>query len=462
VVHERTTDFDDETALTTDRPAQGSNRNQLHLHWTDSAGAQQFLVTESLMMGAASGGLLVRDPTVSRMHAELEVRDDGVWIRDLQSKNGTYVNNIRVIHARVADAAVIRLGSVELTARYHRASVAVALWPSDRLGALLGGSVAMRELFARIVRVAATESSVLVRGETGTGKELVAKAIHEHSSRKSGPFVTVDCGAMPPDLLEAELFGHVRGAFTGATSTREGAFESAEGGTVFLDEIGELPLQLQPKLLRVLDSRTIRRVGESQYRAVNVRIVSATHRDLASMVSAGAFREDLYFRLAVLPLRVAALRERLEDVPLLAASFVSPAIRQQILTPTVLATLSSLPWLGNVRELRNTIERIVALGADEGLGMVDGPLRDTPALAPVTRAIQPTSVLPRAPSVLPPAAVIDPSRPFKAVRDEWMDQLEREYVTALLKLHHRNISAAASAAGLDRSYLHRLIKRHNL
>lgn len=460
MVHERTTNFDDETTLTADTFAQASKRIQLTLFWVEPSGPKRQVIAEPTIAGSASNGSFVlKDPTVSRMHAEFDVRDDGIWIRDLQSKNGTFVNNVKVVEGRLPDGAVVRLGSLELTARYDRVSVEVQLWPQNRLGSMLGQSVVMRELFARIARVAPTESSVLVRGETGAGKELVAKALHEYSSRKAGPFITVDCGAMPPDLLEAELFGHVRGAFTGATNTREGAFEAAEGGTVFLDEIGELPLQLQPKLLRVLDSRTIRRVGESHYRPVNVRIVSATHRDLASMVSANAFREDLYFRLAVLPLRVPSLRERAEDIALLAENFVPPNVRAKILTPFALERLRSLPWLGNVRELRNTIERMLALGPEEGLGMIDTPMHDRPAIAPQTRSQSAAATTQAINTGLSP---IDPQRPFKDIRDEWMDHVEREYVKALLVIHHRNISAAASAAGLDRSYLHRLIKRHNL
>ncbi len=456
MVHERTTNFDDETALTTDSLAQTSKRIQLTFYWADASGRHTYVVSESTIVGsAASARFVLKDPTVSRLHAEFEVRDDGVWVRDLQSKNGTFINSVRVLEGRISDSAVLRLGSAELTARYDRLPVQVQLWPESHFGLLLGQSFAMRELFARIARIAVTDSSVLVRGETGSGKELVAKAIHQYSPRAAGPMITVDCGAMPADLLETELFGHVRGAFTGAHTSREGAFEAADGGTVFLDEIGELPLQLQPKLLRVLDSRTIRRVGETQYRPVNVRIVSATHRDLASMVAAGAFREDLYFRLAVLPLRVAPLRERLEDIALIAESLVPEAMRAKILTPALLDALTKLPWFGNVRELRNTIERVLALGPEEGMGMYDPQYIDT-------HVQQRLSVAATTSSGAEIPSPIDARRPFKIIRDEWMDYLEREYIRSLLTLHGRNVSVAAAAAGLDRSYLHRLIKKHNL
>jgi transcriptional regulator with GAF, ATPase, and Fis domain len=303
----------------------------------------------------------------------------------------------------------------------------------------------MLALYARLERVATSHGTVLIGGETGTGKELVAQALHDASGRADGPFVVVDCGALPETLLDAELFGHGRGAFTGAIGARAGAVEVAHGGTLFLDEIGELPLALQPKLLRVLEARTIRRLGENEQRAVDVRFVCATHRDLRAMVGAHAFREDLYFRLAVLPITVPALRERRSDVALLAQRFL-PEDARALLTPELIAWLEASPWPGNVRELRNFIERLTTLGAAEALAMTAATALDPAApagelgvLAPELQAL-----------------------PFKEARERWMNQMERAYVAALLERHAKNMTAAAAAAGLDRTYLHRLRRKHRL
>jgi transcriptional regulator with GAF, ATPase, and Fis domain len=315
-------------------------------------------------------------------------------------------------------------------------------------GGLVGATPVMLALYARLERLAASPGTVLIGGETGTGKELVAQALHEASPRAQGPFVVVDCGALPETLLDAELFGHGRGAFTGAIGARAGAVEAAHGGTLFLDEIGELPLQLQPKLLRVLEARTIRRLGENDQRAVDVRFVCATHRDLRAMVNARAFREDLYFRLAVLPITVPPLRERLADVALLAQHFL-PADARGLLTPELIARLEASPWPGNVRELRNFVARLTALGADEALAMTaaaalePGPA-DTQAMdaGQLARELQ--------------------ALPFKVARERWMNQMERAYVAALLEHHDKNMTGAAAAAGLDRTYLHRLRRKHRL
>jgi transcriptional regulator with GAF, ATPase, and Fis domain len=298
----------------------------------------------------------------------------------------------------------------------------------------------MRELFSRCNRIAGLDTTVLIQGETGTGKEAVAEAIHGASARADRPFVIVDCAALPESLLEAELFGHVKGAFTGAANSRDGAFQEAEGGTVLLDEIGELPTGMQPKLLRVVEARTVRRIGESTYRKVDVRVMAATNRDLRTMVNAGAFREDLYFRLAVVPLTVPPLRHRPEDIPLTVQHFAGPRFAS-LMTPQLLDQLALRDWPGNVRELRNFIERVTALGAEEALSL-----------------ISPSHVPPLATN-LPPVAI---DRPFKAIREEWLNHLERKYVEQLLERYSRNISVAADAAGLDRTYLHRLIRKHGL
>ncbi len=300
----------------------------------------------------------------------------------------------------------------------------------------------MRELFARLARVARSDATVLIQGETGTGKELAAQAIHDASPRAGEPFVIIDCGALPESLLEAELFGHAKGAFTGAVEARAGAIEAADGGTVFLDEIGELPLDMQPKLLRVLESRTVRRVGETAQRPVDVRFLSATNRDLRTMVNTGAFREDLYFRLAVLPVTIPPLRERPEDILALVQHFL-PSEALAAVTPQMVRELTARPWLGNVRELRNFVERALALGAREALAL------SAPAAGPGG-----TETEPSAPALL--------ALPYKEMRERVLLAAEREYVEALLARHDRDVSAAAEAAGLNRTYLYRLVARHRL
>jgi hypothetical protein len=269
------------------------------LTWSDTSGEHEVCVEGRALMGSAPDvAIVVADRTVSRLHAELEIAPEGVWVRDVGSRNGTFVQGIRVTRALVPDRAALRVGSTTLRIAYGPSAPAATVWRQAHLGPLLGRSAVMRKLFAALASVAPTASSVLVQGETGTGKELVAEAVHRASPRASGPFIVVDCAALPEALLESELFGHAKGAFTGATDARAGAFEAADGGTLFLDEIGELPLAMQPKLLRALESRSVRRLGETTPRKVDLRVISATHRDLLSMVNTRAFREDLYFRLA--------------------------------------------------------------------------------------------------------------------------------------------------------------------
>jgi transcriptional regulator with GAF, ATPase, and Fis domain len=411
------------------------------LSWRDPAGDRQATVEERIVLGSAPGvDVVVADRTVSRLHAELDPREDGVWVRDLGSRNGTFVNGVRVERARIPQGGTLRLGSTSIEVSYDPETIAVELWPHKSFGPLLGRSVVMRRLFARLDKIARTDSSVLVVGETGTGKELVARAIHDASPRKEGPLVVVDCAALPESLIEAELFGHAKGAFTGAAEARAGAIEAADGGTVFLDEIGELPLSVQPKLLRVLESREVRPVGESRHKKVDVRFVSATHRDLRQMVNAGAFREDLYFRIAVLPVTVPPLRERPDDVPLLAEHLLPPGAEP--LDDELVTELGRRPWLGNVRELRNFVERAHALGAAEALA-----LSASPAAATTT---------------VDTGADVSLEGLYKEARERWLDRFERDYFRLLLERHGRNVAEAARAAGVDRTYVYRMIRRHSL
>jgi transcriptional regulator with GAF, ATPase, and Fis domain len=435
-------EYDDETELRRDQVAP-LVRSEPELSWTDEAGAHEHVVHGRTTVGSAPGAQVrIADREVSRLHAEIEPTERGTWVRDLGSRNGTFVESLQVTAALVPEGARIRLGSTELVLRYPAAPSPIELWPEAKFGDLLGASTSMRELFAQMARVAKSDAPVLILGETGTGKELVARAIHDASARGAGPFVIVDCAALATSLIEGELFGHTRGAFTGAVGARAGSFEAAGGGTIFLDEIGELPPAVQPKLLRVLESQTVKRLGESEHRRVDVRLVAATHRDLRQMVNAGAFREDLYFRIAVLPLVLPPLRARPTDVPLLFRHFLRG---RQPVEPVSEHELTRMPWLGNVRELRNFVERACAFGAKE----VGGAASAQAAASPET--------------VEAPAATPVPfEQPFKDFRETWIDHGEREYVRRLLERHNRNVSGAADEAGLDRTYVYRLIRKHGL
>jgi transcriptional regulator with GAF, ATPase, and Fis domain len=428
-------EYEDETELRRGEPPP-LVRCHPELSWTDEAGAHTQVIEARTTVGSAPGvDLRVADREVSRLHAELEPTERGTWVRDLGSRNGTYLQDLQITGALALDGARLRLGQTDLLLRYPTAPAPVELWSDTRFGGLLGGSPPMRELFAQMARVAKSDAPVLLLGETGTGKELAARAIHDASARAAGPFVIVDCAALASTLIEAELFGHARGAFTGALAARAGAFEAASGGTVFLDEIGELSPAMQPKLLRVLESATVKRLGESEHRRVDVRLIAATHRDLRRSVNAGAFREDLYFRVAVLPLLLPPLRARPTDIPLLYRHFLRG---RQTAEPVAERDLLQMPWLGNVRELRNFVERACAIGA---------------------AGFEPRETLE---AEAPGAAALSLEQPFKEFRERWIDQGEREYVSKLLERHQRNVAAAAEAAGLDRTYIYRLIRKHGL
>lgn len=428
----------------------------LRVSWHDQAGDHSVVISERVVVGAATGAqLVVNDRTVSRLHAELDPRPDGLWIRDLGSRNGTFVRGVFVIEARLSSEREVRLGSVTLRISPEAQPALSSPWSGESFGALLGTSVAMRRLFATLSRVAPLDYSVLVQGETGTGKELAARAIHDASARRAGPFVVVDCAAIPETLFESQLFGHVRGAFTGAVSARVGDFEAASGGTLFLDEVGELPASMQPKLLRALESRTVRRVGETQMRPVDVRIVSATHRDLLAMINANSFREDLYFRLAAIPVTVPPLRDRLADVPLLVKRFLPPG-HDGILPAELAADLAARRWPGNVRELRNFVERALALGVGEALALHRADDSRGSASPPVAEA----GVSAGRPLPPNPFAGIALDQIYKDFREQWMDHGERVYLEQLLVTHGGNVALVADRAQLDRTHVYRLLRKH--
>ncbi|HSN91599.1 MAG TPA: sigma-54 dependent transcriptional regulator, partial [Anaeromyxobacteraceae bacterium] len=314
---------------------------------------------------------------------------------------------------------------------------------------LVGQSAQMIEVYKLVARVAGLDTTVLILGETGTGKELAARAIHYHSARRERRFVPVNCGALPAELVESELFGHARGAFTGAVGAKAGLFEEAEGGTIFLDEIGELPLPVQVKLNRVLQEREIRRVGDNRPVKVDVRVVAATHRDLKAEVAAGRFREDLFYRLNVFPVTLPALRDRREDVPLLAAHFLEKhanALRKPLrgFDDEAIRALAGYSWPGNVRELENAVERAVAVAAGPTVGPGDLPAD--------VRGTQPGSL---------PGEVLA-SMPYREAVDLARDRISRDYLAALLRAHEGNVTQAAQQAGMERESLHRLLRRYGV
>ncbi len=317
-----------------------------------------------IRIGARRGNdVQLTDSKVSGLHCEIRLDDRGYRLRDLDSTNGTYVSSLRINDVYISPACQIALGTTRLKFEPLGESVEVELADTDRYGSMIGRSVKMREMFARLEKLARTDTTVLVTGETGAGKELVAEALHDYSPRSKGAFVVLDCGSIPPNLIESELFGHERGAFTGATNSYAGAFERAHGGTVFLDEIGELPLGMQPKLLRVLERKEVRRVGGSKTIEVDLRVVAATNRDLGVEVNRGRFREDLYYRLAVARVHVPPLRERKDDLPLLIEHILSttPNGETASIAQETIDLMMKHDWPGNIRELRNACERAVLL-----------------------------------------------------------------------------------------------------
>lgn len=341
-----------------------------------------------------------------------------------------------------------------------------------QLGRLHSRSPLLFKAFDRLLELAAGEATVLIQGETGTGKELAAEALHEHSPRSSGPYMVVDCASIPRELIEAELFGHEKGAFTGAIESRAGAFEAGDGGTVFIDEIGELPLDLQPRLLRVLEKREVRRVGSQKTFSVDVRVVAATNRDLRREVDEGRFRQDLYFRLDVVRVEIPNLRSRPEDVLFLAGRFLDDLYGPggMVIKEEAKKKLLAHSWPGNVRELRNVIERGAAL-SDRDLRLPEdfgsALLLDAPeGIAPGSGVGLSDDYDPGEP--LPPYTDGQQTRPlwegksFKDGREAVLADFERGYVTALLEAHQGNVSAAARAAGIHRNILHRLIARYRL
>ena len=455
-------------------------RYQIRVVAGPDEGKMHVLDEGTTMVGThADNDLVLTDATVSRYHLEIRVRRDGIEVRDLETTNGTKHGGARVGQVVLIGPARLRLGKhTEMDVEPIDAGVVLDDWPGDRFGNVLGTAPPMRRLFALLAKAAPTEATMLLTGETGTGKEAIAEAIHQASRRAKGPFVVVDCGSIPHELIGSELFGHAKGSFTGAGADKQGLIEAANHGTVFLDEIGELALDLQPQLLRVLDRRQVRRVGETKPIDVDVRVIAATHRDLRAMVRAGQFREDLYYRLAVVTTHIPPLRERKADIPAVAAWFAEQMGRGTFaLSPALLELLERHDWPGNVRELRNVVERALSLGAagladlgDSGAGDAARPA--TGDEAPARRATSSggfaTATAAEPAASLPPLAMTgsasyaDLPEGFKEAKAALVENFERDYLTTLLARHRGNISRAASEAGIDRNYIHRLVKKYGL
>jgi two-component system, NtrC family, response regulator GlrR len=389
-----------------------------------------------------SNDLVVEDATVSRFHCEVRIGEDGAHVRDLDSRNGTVLDGVRVSDAYLRGGSLLKIGRVGLRFEFSSESNRLPVSVGNSFGNLVGTSVAIRTAFALLERAAASDVTVLLEGETGTGKGVAAEAIHKASTRRDKPFLVVDCGAIPPNLLESELFGHEKGSFTGAISRRVGAFEEASGGTIFLDEIGELAQDLQPKLLRVLESKEFRRVGGNNMNKTDVRVVAATNRDLRNEVNAGRFRSDLYFRLAVVKTTIPPLRERPEDIPITVDQILrtlgaDPTQTQPLRTPDFFAALQHSAWPGNVRELRNYLERCL-----------------------VFQEALPVST--ESPANLASMPGVDAKLAYAEARRRALDGFERGYAEALLREHGGKVAQAAAAAGMDRVYLYRILRRHGL
>jgi transcriptional regulator with PAS, ATPase and Fis domain len=406
-----------------------------------SRGKRIALATGVATIGSGpSNPLVLDDKAVSRVHCEIRVRPFGITLRDAGSTNGTFIDGVRVRDVDLPAGVILRLGGSAIRVEVGEEPAFVPLSDHTELGLLVGGSVEMRHVYALLERVSPTDSTVLVQGETGTGKDVAAQTIHLLSRRKAGPFVPLDCGAVPASLFESELFGHVRGAFSGATADRQGVFEEADGGTLFLDEIGEIPLDLQSKLLRALETRSVRPVGSNRAKPVDIRVVAATNRPLAQAVNEGTFREDLYYRLAVVDITLPPLRSRPEDIAALARHFYRQLRGGSAELPEAFVrSLASREWPGNVRALKNFIERSVALG------FVDAS--------------------PASPSTPPPphdavaANAIPLDRPLKDARQAWIQGFESVYVRHVLARARGNVTHAAELAGVSRRFLQRLIAR---
>ncbi len=419
-------------------------------------GKEMVVGKDLIKIGTFKGcDFVLTDKTVSRSHCEIRTAEDGFILRDESSTNGTVLDGYKIREIYLKPGTIFHVGKTAMRFQPLSERVEIPLSSQTRFGTVLGVSVKMREVFGVLEKIAPTDLTVLIEGETGTGKEVVARSIHSNSTRKNKPFIVVDCGAIPRNLIESELFGHEKGSFTGATDLRKGAFELANGGSIFLDELGELPLDLQPKLLRALENREIRRIGGSSPVILDVRVIAATNRHLMEMVTNNTFREDLFFRLAVAKVRIPALRERKDDIPALVEAFLAQMTADAAedaegtpiafgVTEKAMQALMANSWAGNVRELRNVIERAVFL-SESGTVDLGDILLD-----------------PRQAGGSAPSASYDLDAPFKDAKNKIVENFERAYLRNLLTRNKGNISRSAREADIERKYLKDLMKKHGL
>ncbi|MGH7269462.1 MAG: sigma 54-interacting transcriptional regulator, partial [Polyangiaceae bacterium] len=394
--------------------------------------------------------LVVDDPRVSGVHLELRRVGDRVRVRDAGSTNGTWIGPHRAFEIDLAPGGEITIGGARLKLDVDDEAVPAKVSPAESCGELVGQSTVMRELFATLERIAPKDLAVLVQGETGTGKEEVARALHAKSRRASSPFVVVDATALPETLAESLLFGHEKGAFTGADHRRAGLFEAAQGGTVLIDEIGELPLAIQAKFLRVLERHEITRVGSTAAIKIDVRVISATHRDLRHEVEAGRFREDLFFRIAQVRVMLAPLRDHLEDVPVLCHKLLAQAAGSSSspvgIEESALSHLRAQPWPGNVRELKNVLIRAAALASD----------------AAMIRRVDVAGEGYGFRGTREERGALDLSGPFASAKEHAIGRFESAYLSALVKRCNGNLSLAGRQADVTRHHLRALLRKHGL
>ncbi|MBN8612458.1 MAG: sigma 54-interacting transcriptional regulator [Deltaproteobacteria bacterium] len=407
---------------------------------------------------APTADVVLTDPLVSRQHCVIEAIGGRHRVRDLESTNGTFIDGQRVTVADLEPGGRLHVGDTELLFEPKLRSVAVKQESGDRVAGLVGGSQSLCEARALLGHVGASTLGCLLVGETGTGKDVAARALHDASARRAGPFVVLDCAAISPTLVESELFGHEKGAFTGADRARVGAFEAASGGTLFLDEIGELPIGLQPKLLRALERREIKRLGSTSYLDVDVRVVAATHRDLPSWVETGAFRADLLYRVAEIVVALPPLRERPEDLGALVEHFLtSERASDRSFDRDALAALGEHAWPGNVRELRNVVRRVIAITPSRVVSAAD-VRRAIGAAFP----IKPSARAPVGEGRLVLATEGPADETLEAARARWNDPLDAAWLAKLLERSGGDLSKAATLAAVHPKSLERLLRKHGL
>ncbi len=400
--------------------------------------------------------LVLMDKTVSRNHFEIEYQSDSFLLKDLGSTNGTYLNGSRVKEAYLSPGDLIKVGSTTIEFMAYDEKIKIAPSENNEFGLMVGKSRKMRQIFSILEKISPTQATVIIEGETGTGKDLVARAIHSNSPRKDKPFIVFDCSSVAPNLIESELFGHEKGAFTGAIKARRGAFESANGGTIFLDEIGELTLDLQPKLLRALEQREIRRVGSNSPVKIDVRVCCATNKNLRREITEGNFRQDLYYRLSVVKVSLPTLNDRAEDIPLIIERLLSAGDFNRDhdgkLTVTrveddAIKMLSRYEWPGNVRELSNVLQRAVSFADSQTISKSSLEF----IFSEIEQGEDKTERM-----------VVDSDLPFKDAKQLIVESFEKEYLSNLVERNNNNLSKASREAKIDRKHLRNLLKKYGI